>query len=73
MSDFIYRHVMTTNSLYVACFWSAICFLTMIPVGYSSYTCIEAPFLRLRVRYIKDASADGELIAPTARPVVPAA
>ena len=73
MSDFIYRHVMTTTNFYFACFWSAICFLMMIPIGYLSYTCIESPFLRLRVRYIKDASADGHLIAPTTRPIVPAA
>jgi peptidoglycan/LPS O-acetylase OafA/YrhL len=60
MATFIGNYIMDISNFYVACLWSAISFLFMIPVGYLSYRCIEAPFLRLRVPYTGDASANAD-------------
>ncbi|UCI09700.1 acyltransferase family protein [Mesorhizobium sp. B1-1-8] len=58
LAAFINDNVMNISNFYVACLWSAVCFLATIPIGYLSYSCIEAPFLRLRVRYVMPATAD---------------
>lgn len=49
---FIDTNIMSISNFYVACLWSALCFVATIPIGYLSYTCVEAPFLRLRMRYV---------------------
>jgi len=54
LSRFINRHVMDITHFYPALAWSVICFLLMVPVGYLSFRFIESPFLRTRVRYLKD-------------------
>ncbi|UDL87320.1 acyltransferase [Mesorhizobium sp. PAMC28654] len=52
LAEFINTKIMSISNFYVACLWSGLCFLAMIPIGYLSYTCVEAPFLQLRVRYV---------------------
>jgi peptidoglycan/LPS O-acetylase OafA/YrhL len=52
LAAFINTNIMNISNFYVACLWSALCFLATIPIGYLSYTCVEAPFLRLRLRYV---------------------
>ncbi|RUX27898.1 acyltransferase [Mesorhizobium sp. M7A.F.Ca.US.011.01.1.1] len=52
LAAFIDTNVMSISNFYVACLWSALCFVATIPIGYLSYTCVEAPFLRLRLRYM---------------------
>ncbi len=49
---FIQKHIMDISNFYVACFWSFITFIGMMPIGYLSYRFIEAPFLKYRKRYI---------------------
>ncbi|WP_027055962.1 acyltransferase family protein [Mesorhizobium erdmanii] len=58
LAEFINTNVMSISNFYIACLWSLLCFLATIPIGYLSYTCIEAPFLRLRIRYAEPAAAD---------------
>lgn len=48
---FVNIHVMNLSNFYIACFWSVICFLLMVPIGYLSFRFIEAPFLKLRKTY----------------------
>jgi len=49
---FVNEHIMGISNFYVACIWSLICFLFMMPIGYLSFRYIEAPFLKLRKSYI---------------------
>ncbi len=49
---FVHRHVMALGNFYVACVWALGALLLMIPVGYLSFRFVEAPFLKLRRRYI---------------------
>ncbi|ODA93905.1 acyltransferase [Mesorhizobium sp. SEMIA 3007] len=58
LAAFINANIMGISNFYIACLWSLLCFLATIPIGYLSYTCIEAPFLRLRIRYAEPAVAD---------------
>ncbi|MBZ9797315.1 acyltransferase family protein [Mesorhizobium sp. ES1-4] len=58
LAAFIDVNIMNISNFYVACLWSAFCFLATIPIGYLSYTCIEAPFLRMRMRYAVPRIAD---------------
>lgn len=60
LAEFINTKIMSISNFYVACLWSGVCFLATIPIGYLTYTCIEAPFLKLRVRYVgnRPATAD---------------
>ena len=51
---FINDHIMDISNFYLACAWSAICFLMMIPIGYLSFRYIELPFLKHRRRYVKN-------------------
>lgn len=57
LAAFINTNVMNISNFYVACLWSGLCFMATIPIGYLSYTCIEAPFLRMRMRYAEPAGA----------------
>lgn len=49
---FVHERIMDISDFYLACLWSAVFFLLMMPVGYVSFRFIEAPFLRLRKYYI---------------------
>jgi peptidoglycan/LPS O-acetylase OafA/YrhL len=49
---FVHERIMDISNFYLACLWAAACFLLMMPAGYLSFRFIEAPFLRLRKRYI---------------------
>jgi len=51
-AKFVHEHVMDISNFYLACLWSLVFFLLMMPVGYLSFRFIEAPFLKLRKRYI---------------------
>lgn len=50
-SNFVDEHVMRLDNVYVACFWSLIFIIGLLPVGYLSYRFIEEPFLRFRKKY----------------------
>jgi peptidoglycan/LPS O-acetylase OafA/YrhL len=52
----IHEHVMNISNFYMAFLWAFVFLLFMMPVGYLSFRFIESPFLRLRKRYIVDAS-----------------
>jgi peptidoglycan/LPS O-acetylase OafA/YrhL len=52
MSRFIDQHVMWLSNSYRAFAWSLIGFALMVPLGHLSFTYVEAPFLRLRKRYV---------------------
>ncbi len=58
----VHEHIMDIANFYLACCWSMLLFLCMVPVGFLSFHCIEAPFLRLRRRYVRPASP--EFLAP---------
>ena len=60
------RYVMSLSNFYVACGWSLLCFVAMVPVGRLSYRCVEEPFLRLRRRYVR--TAVPEEFPPSIRP-----
>lgn len=49
---FIHRFVDLTN-FYVALPVAAVCFLGMVPIGYLSFRFIESPFLKRRIRYVR--------------------
>jgi len=49
---FVNERIMDISNFYVACLWSVVFLLLMMPAGYLSFRFIEAPFLRLRKRYI---------------------
>jgi peptidoglycan/LPS O-acetylase OafA/YrhL len=51
IARFVNEWIMDISNFYLACFWSGIGFILMMPVGYLSFRFIEAPFLRLRKRY----------------------
>jgi peptidoglycan/LPS O-acetylase OafA/YrhL len=51
MARIIDQHLMAIGNFYLACLWSALCFLCMLPIGYLSFRFIEAPFLRHRRLY----------------------
>ncbi|MER9858292.1 hypothetical protein NKJ54_20720 [Mesorhizobium sp. M0098] len=70
LAAFIDTHVMSISNFYVACLWSALCFVATIPIGYLSYTCVEAPFLRLRMRYVDRRPESAETIEPGIRSVI---
>lgn len=55
LAPFIHRHVMDISNFYVACLWSALIFLAMVPMGWLSFVVIEKPFLKLRRRYVRPA------------------
>ncbi len=49
---FVNERIMDISNFYLACLWSVVFFLLMMPVGYLSFRFIEAPFLELRKPYI---------------------
>ena len=64
LAAFVAKHVDISN-FYVALLWSIPAFALMIPIAHLSFRWVEGPFLRLRVRYIRDASPsepDGVLL-----------
>jgi len=52
LANFVHTHVMDLTNIYVACFWSFICFPLVIPIGYLSFRFIESPLLKLRKPYV---------------------
>jgi peptidoglycan/LPS O-acetylase OafA/YrhL len=59
-AKFIHENIMDLSNFYVACAWSAVMFVAMMPICYLSFRFIESPFLNLRKRYI---------LAPTPAPL----
>jgi len=53
MAKAIDKYVVELSNIYVAIFFSFLCFLLLIPVGYLSFRFIESPFLRFRKIYLK--------------------
>jgi len=51
-AKFINERIMHISNFYLACLWSAVCFLLIVPVGYFSFRLIEGPFLKFRKHYI---------------------
>jgi len=50
---FVNERIMDISNFYLACLWSLVVFLLMMLPGYVSFRFIEAPFLKLRKRYVK--------------------
>lgn len=57
-AGFINDHIMNLSNFYLACAWSLVCFLAMIPIGYLSFRFIELPFLKHRKRYVSSSPKD---------------
>ncbi len=51
-SRFVNERIMDISNFYLACLWSMFFFVLMMIPGYISFRFIEAPFLKLRKRYI---------------------
>ena len=49
---FVNELIMDISNFYMACLWSVVFFLLMMPAGYLSFRFIEAPFLKKRKHYI---------------------
>jgi peptidoglycan/LPS O-acetylase OafA/YrhL len=49
---FVNEKIMNISNFYLACLWSIVFFLLMVPVGYLSFRFIEAPFLKFRKCYV---------------------
>jgi len=52
-SQFVHERIMHISNFYLACGWSGLCFVAMVVPGYLSFRFVEAPFLKLRGRYIQ--------------------
>ena len=66
LSRFVDQNVMWLSSPYRAFAWSVLGFALMVPLGHLSFTYVEAPFLRLRKRYvIGSATPYGSLMRST--------
>lgn len=50
---FVDERLMDISNFYIACLWSLVFFLLMMIPGYVSFRFIEAPFLKLRKKYVK--------------------
>lgn len=50
-SKFMHYEIMDISNFYVACLWSVVFFILLLPIGYASFRVIEEPFLRLRKPY----------------------
>ena len=59
-AKFIHHRVMDISDFYLALPWALASFAAMIMVGHVSYTWIEKPFERFRVRYTRTRKASGE-------------
>jgi peptidoglycan/LPS O-acetylase OafA/YrhL len=53
LAQFIDEKLINISNFYLACLFSLISFLLMIPIAYLSYRFIESPFLRLRTPYLQ--------------------
>jgi peptidoglycan/LPS O-acetylase OafA/YrhL len=51
-AKFVHERIMDISNFYLACLWSVIFFLLMMPAGYLSFRFIESPFLKLRKPYV---------------------
>jgi peptidoglycan/LPS O-acetylase OafA/YrhL len=49
---FVNEKIMDISNFYLACIWSVVFLLLMMPVGYLSFRFIEAPFLKFRKSYV---------------------
>lgn len=58
---FVHQRIMDISTLYLACVWSAVFLVLMVPVGYLSFRVIEAPFLRLRKPYFTSDRSQPEI------------
>ena len=68
---FVDVRIMDISNFYLACLWSVVFFLLMMPAGYLSFRFIEGPFLKLRKRYIAAPThqqGDTRSSRPTRRP-----
>lgn len=68
---FVHEHVIDISNFYLAGFFSVIFFLLMMPVGYLSYRFIEAPFLKLRKKYVVARDNQEHLVNPPNTAFVP--
>lgn len=50
---FVNEQIMDISNFYLACLYSLVFFVLMVIPGYISFRFIEAPFLKLRKRYVK--------------------
>lgn len=69
---FVNEQVMDISNFYVACLWSVVCFLLLMPAGYLSFRFIEAPFLKHRKRYIAGLHSSQETFSQAAHQGAPA-
>lgn len=49
---FVNEQLMDLSNFYLACLWSVVFFLLMVPIGYLTFRFVEAPFLQLRRPYV---------------------
>jgi peptidoglycan/LPS O-acetylase OafA/YrhL len=49
---FVHERIADLSNFYVACLWSVVAFLCMLPLCHLSFRFLETPFLRLRKPYI---------------------
>ena len=69
---FVNEQVMDISNFYVACLWSVVFFLLLVPAGYLSFRFIEAPFLKHRKRYIAGLRSSQETFSQAAHQGAPA-
>ncbi len=69
---FVNERVMDISNFYVACLWSVVFFLLLMPAGYLSFRFIEAPFLKHRKRYIAGLHSSQETFSQAAHQGGPA-
>lgn len=57
MAAFVHERIMDISDIRLALPWALAGFVLMMPAGYLSFRLVEAPFLRLRRRYVAEAPA----------------
>lgn len=65
MAAFVHERIMDISDIRLALPWALVGFVLMMPAGYLSFRLVEAPFLRLRRRYVAEEPAAKDL--PVAR------
>ena len=70
-AKFVDGRIMDISNFYLALLWSIVFFVLMIIPGYFSYRFIEAPFLKLRKRYITAPYGRQEALGEVAQQSVP--
>lgn len=65
-SRFVHEHIMDISNFYLACVWSFVFFVLMLPVGYLSFRFVELPFLKYRRSYIVPPANAGNNISSSA-------